>query len=62
MFKVLKAWGAEVTATCSTDAVQIIQNLGADNVLDYQDPEFKTQLRHMKGYGKICSSQCYSEL
>ena len=54
--QVLKAWGAEVTATCSTDAVEMVQSLGADIVLDYQDPEFREQLRHMKGYDKISSN------
>lgn len=46
----MKAWGADVTATCSTDAVEMVQNLGADSVLGYQDPDFKRQLREMKGY------------
>lgn len=51
--QILKAWGAEVTATCSTDAVEMVQNLGADNVLNYQDPDFKRQLKELKGFDVI---------
>ncbi|XP_035204880.1 reticulon-4-interacting protein 1, mitochondrial-like [Stegodyphus dumicola] len=42
--QLLKAWGADVTVTCSTDAVEMLQNLGADNILDYQSEDFRTNL------------------
>lgn len=62
--QILKAWGADVTATCSADAVEMLQNLGVYNVLDYQDPDFKQQLREMKGFDLIldCIGKDYPAL
>ncbi|KAK9743860.1 Alcohol dehydrogenase GroES-like domain [Popillia japonica] len=37
--QILKAQGATVMATCSTDAVPLIQSLGADQVFDYRDKD-----------------------
>lgn len=42
--QMLLAEGVEVYATCSTDAVDMIKNLGVDYVLDYNDPEHVKQL------------------
>uniref|UniRef100_A0A8D8EAF9 Reticulon-4-interacting protein 1, mitochondrial n=1 Tax=Culex pipiens TaxID=7175 RepID=A0A8D8EAF9_CULPI len=36
--QMLVAEGVEVYATCSTDAVEMVQHLGVDYVLDYNDP------------------------
>ncbi|XP_076466435.1 NAD(P)H oxidoreductase RTN4IP1, mitochondrial-like [Babylonia areolata] len=45
--QLLKAWGAEVTATCSTDAVEFVQGLGADTVVDYRTCSVQKELaRH----------------
>jgi NADPH:quinone reductase-like Zn-dependent oxidoreductase len=38
--QLLKAWGARVTATCSTDKVEFVKGLGADAVLDRAREDF----------------------
>lgn len=40
--QLLKAWGAEVVTTCSTDNVSRVQKLGADIVIDYNKEDFTT--------------------
>lgn len=42
--QILQAEGVEVVATCSTDAVPIIQNLGVTKVIDYTSEESNTLL------------------
>ncbi|GFQ93190.1 reticulon-4-interacting protein 1, mitochondrial [Trichonephila clavata] len=51
--QLLKTWGADVTAICATDAMESVQNLGADAVLDYQSPEFKQNLRELNKFDVI---------
>ncbi|KAG8281610.1 Reticulon-4-interacting protein 1, mitochondrial [Homalodisca vitripennis] len=36
--QMLKAWGADVTTTCSTDAIPLVQSLGVQSVFDYTQP------------------------
>jgi reticulon-4-interacting protein 1, mitochondrial len=38
--QMLLAEGAHVIATCSTDAVAMVQNLGIAHVIDYTDPSY----------------------
>ena len=33
--QMLKAWGANVTVTCSQNAEHLVRELGADHVVDY---------------------------
>ncbi|KAE8747807.1 hypothetical protein FOCC_FOCC005420 [Frankliniella occidentalis] len=40
-----KAWGAEVVGTCRTDAVPLVQSLGAHSVIDYALPDTIDRLR-----------------
>lgn len=42
--QLLKAWGAQVTVTCSHDAQQLVEALGADCVVDYTAGPVKDQL------------------
>ncbi|XP_034251328.1 reticulon-4-interacting protein 1 homolog, mitochondrial [Thrips palmi] len=40
-----KAWGAAVVGTCRSDAVPLVQSLGADAVIDYALPDSNDRLR-----------------
>ncbi|KAK7108875.1 hypothetical protein V1264_016535 [Littorina saxatilis] len=45
--QLLKAWGADVTATCGPDAVDLLYSLGADTVVDYTTTDATTELSRM---------------
>ncbi|XP_043240954.1 reticulon-4-interacting protein 1 homolog, mitochondrial-like [Amphibalanus amphitrite] len=51
--QLLKAWGCQVTATCATDAVELVESLGADVVVDYTAPDADEHLKLMQGYDLI---------
>jgi len=38
--QLLKSWGAEVAATCSTEKVEQVKSLGADLVIDYRSQDY----------------------
>ncbi|RZF40667.1 hypothetical protein LSTR_LSTR012768 [Laodelphax striatellus] len=48
--QMLKAWGTEVTTTCSSDAVQLVESLNADHIIDYRRPDF---IHELKSHGKF---------
>lgn len=51
--QILRAWGADVTATCSTDAVQMVKNLGANEVIDYKVQDIRSIPENIKGFDFI---------
>lgn len=51
--QIAKAENVEVVATCSADAVQLVQNLGADRVIDYTQPDSAQQLQTSGPYDII---------
>ena len=42
--QLLKAWGAEVTTTCSAGNITLAHHLGADKAIDYASGDFSTTL------------------
>ena len=44
--QLMKAWGAEVATTCSTNNVTLAHHLGADKVIDYTAGDFTTVLKN----------------
>ncbi|EZA58289.1 Reticulon-4-interacting protein 1, mitochondrial [Ooceraea biroi] len=42
--QLLKAWNIHVTSTCSSDAVDAVQNLGADVVIDYKQSDAEAKV------------------
>lgn len=51
--QLLKAWGAFVTTTCATDAVELVTGLGADHVIDYSAADMKEQLESLRRYDSL---------
>ncbi len=44
--QIAKAWGAEVTAVCSTKKLEMVRSLGADRVLDYTQTDITQTGQH----------------
>lgn len=51
--QILKAEGAEIVATCSEDAKQLLENLGVDRIVDYAAMESNQQLLAESPYDLI---------
>ncbi|EDO33855.1 predicted protein [Nematostella vectensis] len=51
--QLLKAWGATVITTCSTDAIDLVTSLGADHAIDYITTDEEAELRKLGGYDVI---------
>jgi len=51
--QLLKAWGAHVTSTCATDALDLVAGLGADHVVDYSAANMKEELESSGGFDVI---------
>lgn len=47
--QLLKAWGAYVASTCSSDAVDLVAGLGADLVVDYSTVNAEEELKTSGG-------------
>lgn len=41
----MKAWDGHVTTTCSSNAVQLLEDLGADKILDYSRDDLQETLQ-----------------
>lgn len=54
--QMLKAWGSKVVSTCSTDAVPLVESLGADRVIDYTDPNADTYVTQEGKYDIILNA------
>lgn len=42
--QLMKAWGAEVTTTCSTDSIDFVKSLKADHIVDYRADDYEDRL------------------
>ncbi|KAK7869782.1 hypothetical protein R5R35_008315 [Gryllus longicercus] len=51
--QLLKIWGAQVIATCRTDATSLIESLGADGVIDYTHPDAWKMIKELGKYDII---------
>ena len=54
--QLLKAWGASVTTTCSTDNIEFVRQLGADVIVSYRQENFVEILRH--DYDVVLDTTC----
>jgi NADPH:quinone reductase-like Zn-dependent oxidoreductase len=46
----MKEWGAHVTTSCSTDAVELVKKLGADDVIDYKSEDVARRIKNEPRY------------
>lgn len=46
--QLMKAWGAHVITTCSTDAKPLVQHLGADDIIDYKTQNVEEELKKLR--------------
>jgi threonine dehydrogenase-like Zn-dependent dehydrogenase len=52
----MKEWGAHVTTACSTDAVELVKRLGADDVIDYKSEDVAKRIKIEPRYDVILDS------
>lgn len=46
--QMLSSWGAHVVATCSSDAVPLVESLGIYDVINYHEIDFMEKLKKKK--------------
>ncbi|XP_046851069.1 reticulon-4-interacting protein 1 homolog, mitochondrial-like isoform X2 [Xenia sp. Carnegie-2017] len=54
--QMMKEWGAHVTTSCSTDAIDLVKKLGADDVIDYKTEDLVKRLKNEPRYDVILDS------
>ena len=47
LLQLLKSWGADVTVTCSSAAVDLLTDLGVDATVDYQSNNYQNELERL---------------
>ena len=60
--QIAKALGADVTAVCSTQNVELVRSLGADRVVDYTQEDFTRSGERHELMLDVCGSRRLSEL
>lgn len=58
--QLLKSQGCTVFATCSTDAVNLVNSLGADCIFDYKEPGFEAMVANEAKYDIILDCAKFS--
>jgi NADPH:quinone reductase-like Zn-dependent oxidoreductase len=60
--QIAKYFGADVTAVCSTNSIEMVKSIGADNVIDYHKVNFRSSTTIydviFDAVGKITKSSC----
>jgi|ERR1712137_55258 len=59
--QLLKSWGSSVVATCSSDAVPLLENLGCDFVIDYTSADSEVMLEGLGGFDVVLDCTGRSE-
>lgn len=59
--QIAKALGAEVTAVCSTEKVELVRSLGADHVIDYRREDFTRRGQRYDLLLDVAGSRSWSE-
>ena len=59
--QIAKAFGAEVTAVCSTRNVDLVKSIGADHVIDYTKEDFTKTDQHYDMIYDLVGNHSFSE-
>lgn len=63
--QIAKAEKMEITATCSTNSIEMVKSLGADHIIDYTQTDYKEKFRDVTfdiifdcaGLGQDCATE-----